>query len=46
VGCAAADRGAAGEASRSIPVVAVLGIQVAQILGGTVIIETIFGLPG
>ena len=29
-----------------IPVVTVLGIQVAQILGGTVIIETIFGLPG
>jgi peptide/nickel transport system permease protein len=29
-----------------IPVITVLGIQVAQILGGTVIIETIFGLPG
>ena len=29
-----------------IPVVTVLGIQVAQIFGGTVIIETIFGLPG
>lgn len=29
-----------------IPVVTVLGVQVAQILGGTVIIETIFGLPG
>jgi len=29
-----------------IPVVTVLGIQVAQILGGTVIIETVFGLPG
>lgn len=29
-----------------IPVVTVLGIQVAQILGGTVIFETIFGLPG
>ena len=29
-----------------IPVVTVLGIQVAQIIGGTVIIETIFGLPG
>ncbi len=29
-----------------IPVLTVLGIQVAQILGGTVIIETIFGLPG
>jgi len=29
-----------------IPVVTVLGIQIAQIVGGTVIIETIFGLPG
>ena len=29
-----------------IPVVTVLGIQVAQILCGTVIFETIFGLPG
>jgi peptide/nickel transport system permease protein len=29
-----------------IPVITVLGIQVAQILGGTVIFETIFGLPG
>ena len=29
-----------------IPVVTVLGIQLAQVLGGTVIIETIFGLPG
>jgi peptide/nickel transport system permease protein len=29
-----------------IPVVTVLGIQVAQVLGGTVIIEVIFGLPG
>ncbi len=29
-----------------IPVVTVLGIQIAQIIGGTVIIETIFGLPG
>jgi peptide/nickel transport system permease protein len=29
-----------------IPVVTVLGIQIAQILGGTVIFETIFGLPG
>ncbi len=29
-----------------IPVVTILGIQVAQILGGTVIFETIFGLPG
>jgi peptide/nickel transport system permease protein len=27
-------------------VVTVLGIQIAQVLGGTVIIETIFGLPG
>jgi peptide/nickel transport system permease protein len=29
-----------------IPVVTVLGIQIAQVLGGTVVIETIFGLPG
>jgi peptide/nickel transport system permease protein len=29
-----------------IPVVTVLGLQVAQIAGGTVIIETVFGLPG
>jgi peptide/nickel transport system permease protein len=29
-----------------IPVITVLGIQIAQILGGTVIIEQIFGLPG
>ena len=29
-----------------IPVVTVVGLQVAQIAGGTVIIETIFGLPG
>jgi peptide/nickel transport system permease protein len=29
-----------------IPVVTVLGIQVAQIVGGTVVIETIFGFPG
>ena len=29
-----------------IPVVTVLGIQIAQILGGTVIFESIFGLPG
>jgi peptide/nickel transport system permease protein len=29
-----------------IPVVTVLGIQLAQVLGGTVIIESIFGLPG
>jgi peptide/nickel transport system permease protein len=29
-----------------IPVVTLLGIQIAQILGGTVIFETIFGLPG
>jgi peptide/nickel transport system permease protein len=29
-----------------IPVVTVLGIQVAQIIGGTVIIESIFGFPG
>lgn len=29
-----------------IPVVTVLGLQVAQIAGGSVIIESIFGLPG
>jgi peptide/nickel transport system permease protein len=29
-----------------IPVVTILGIQVAQILSGTVIFESIFGLPG
>ena len=29
-----------------IPVITILGIQVAQILGGTVIFESIFGLPG
>jgi peptide/nickel transport system permease protein len=29
-----------------IPVVTVLGLQVSAILGGTVIFETIFGLPG
>jgi peptide/nickel transport system permease protein len=29
-----------------IPVVTILGLQVAQILGGTVIFEQIFGLPG
>ncbi|HYB42704.1 MAG TPA: ABC transporter permease [Candidatus Methylomirabilis sp.] len=29
-----------------IPVVTVLGLQVAQVAGGAVVIETIFGLPG
>jgi peptide/nickel transport system permease protein len=29
-----------------IPVITVLGIQIAQILSGTVVFETIFGLPG
>ena len=29
-----------------IPVVTVLGLQVAQIAGGAVVIEQIFGLPG
>jgi len=29
-----------------IPVVTILGLQIAQILGGTVIFEQIFGLPG
>ena len=29
-----------------IPVVTVLGLQVAQIAGGSVIVETIFGIPG
>ena len=32
--------------SALIPVVTVLGIQIAQVLSGTVIFETIFGLPG
>jgi peptide/nickel transport system permease protein len=30
----------------SIPIITVVGIQFATLLGGTVIIETIFGLPG
>jgi peptide/nickel transport system permease protein len=30
----------------SIPIITIGGIQVATLLGGTVIIETIFGLPG
>jgi ABC-type dipeptide/oligopeptide/nickel transport system permease component len=29
-----------------IPVVTVLGLQIAQITGGSVIIETIFSIPG
>src|SRR5262249_7001434 len=29
-----------------IPVVTVIGLQVAALLGGTVVIESIFGLPG
>lgn len=29
-----------------IPVITVLGLQIAQIAGGAVIVETIFGLPG
>jgi peptide/nickel transport system permease protein len=29
-----------------IPVLTILGIQLAQVAGGTVIIESIFGLPG
>lgn len=29
-----------------IPVVTIIGLQIAQIAGGTVIMETIFGLPG
>ena len=29
-----------------IPVVTIVGIQIAEIAGGTVIMETIFGLPG
>ncbi len=29
-----------------IPVVTVLGLQIAQIAGGSVVIETIFGIPG
>jgi peptide/nickel transport system permease protein len=30
----------------SIPIITVAGIQIATLIGGTVIIETIFGLPG
>ena len=30
----------------SIPIITVIGIQFATLLGGTVIIESIFGLPG
>jgi peptide/nickel transport system permease protein len=30
----------------SIPIITIVGIQFATLLGGTVIIETIFGLPG
>jgi peptide/nickel transport system permease protein len=29
-----------------IPVITIVGIQIGQIAGGTVIMETIFGLPG
>jgi peptide/nickel transport system permease protein len=29
-----------------IPVVTLLGTQLPQIIGGTVVIETVFGLPG
>jgi peptide/nickel transport system permease protein len=29
-----------------IPVITILGIQLAQVAGGTVIMENIFGLPG
>jgi peptide/nickel transport system permease protein len=29
-----------------IPVITILGIQLAQVAGGTVIMESIFGLPG
>lgn len=29
-----------------IPVITIVGIQIAQVAGGTVIMETIFGLPG
>ena len=30
----------------AIPILTVAGIQIARLLGGTVIVETIFGLPG
>ncbi len=30
----------------ALPVITIGGIQVASLLGGTVIVETIFGLPG
>jgi len=35
-----------GMANAIIPVVTILGLHVAQLFGGTVIFETIFGLPG
>jgi peptide/nickel transport system permease protein len=30
----------------AIPIITVAGIQIARLLGGAVIVETIFGLPG
>jgi ABC-type dipeptide/oligopeptide/nickel transport system permease component len=30
----------------ALPIITVAGIQIAALLGGTVIVETIFGLPG
>jgi len=30
----------------AIPIITVAGIQIARLLGGAVIIETIFGMPG
>lgn len=41
-----AEGGTLGLKNAIIPVITVLGLQVAQIAGGAVIIESIFSLPG
>ena len=45
-GRARASCSSTGCATRIIPVVTLLGTQLPQIIGGTVVIETVFGLPG
>jgi peptide/nickel transport system permease protein len=35
-----------GLRNAALPIVTVLGLQVAELIGGTVIIETVFSLPG
>lgn len=35
-----------GLRNASLPIITVLGLQVAELIGGTVIIETVFSLPG